>query len=96
MSEEYLLVCYTCESRMPDSLAGGAGAYGYKVWGVDDMLKWLGHGEPVGHHERHDLRIVHEQADLPWNCEDCGFRSLPREGEISCICEQDAERDVGR
>jgi len=32
----------------------------------EELLKWLGHKEAVGLHEGHDLRIVHEQMDLPW------------------------------
>lgn len=71
MSTDYRLVCFTCKSEAPAPIASASGFYGYKVWDWDDeMRKWLGHGEAVGHHEGHDLRIVHEDADLPWGEDD--------------------------
>jgi hypothetical protein len=67
MSIDYKLVCFTCKSEAPSSFACASGFFGYKVLAPDDdMLKWLGHGEAIGHHENCDLRIMHEDADLPW------------------------------
>lgn len=66
MSTDYLLVCYTCKTRMKGSFASGSGFYGFKVWDVSEMLAWLGHGQSVGTHEGHDLRIVSEHAELEW------------------------------
>lgn len=68
MSTSYNLVCFTCKIEGP-SFASGSIAYGFKVWNTDEWMKWLGHGEAVGQHEGHDLRIVSEQDDLPWDDE---------------------------
>lgn len=68
MSTGYRLVCFTCKDEGP-SFASGSIAYGFKVWNTDEWMKWLGHREPVGHHEGHDLRIVSEHDDLPWDDE---------------------------
>lgn len=64
MSTDYKLVCYTCQCSMPTSFASGSGFYGYKVCAGSGMLEWLGHGQAVGTHEGHDLRIVSEQVEL--------------------------------
>jgi hypothetical protein len=70
MSTDQRFVCFTCKSEGP-LFASGSGAYGYKVWQLgDDDLKWFGHREACGHHEHHDLRIVGEGMDLPWETED--------------------------
>ncbi len=66
MSTDYTLACYTCQCSMPTSFASGSGFHGYKVWEGTGMLEWLGHGQTVGTHEGHDLRIVSEHVDLPW------------------------------
>lgn len=66
MSTDYELVCYTCQRSMPKSFASGSGFYGYKVLETAEMLEWLGHGQAVGTHEGHDLRIVSEHVELPW------------------------------
>lgn len=65
MSTDYIMVCYTCKSEGP-IYASGSISYGFKVWKDDEILKWLGHREAVGHHEGHDLRIVSEHVELPW------------------------------
>ena len=65
MSTDYRMVCYTCKATGP-IYASGSGSYGFKVWADDEILKWLGHREAVGHHEGHDLRIVSEHVELPW------------------------------
>lgn len=68
MSTDYKMVCYSCKSEAPHPFASASIAYGFKVWSQnEELLKWLGHREDVGHHEGHDLRIVHEGADLPWS-----------------------------
>lgn len=68
MSTDFRLVCFTCKSESPSIFASSSIAYGYKVWDHDDQQRqWLGHREAVGHHESHDLRIVNENADLPWD-----------------------------
>lgn len=69
MSTDYRLVCFTCEEEAPEAFASGSIAYGYKVWGSKSNLEWLGDRKPCGHHENHDLRIVNEGADLPWEAE---------------------------
>lgn len=68
MSTDYTLVCYTCKVEMDSCLASGSGFYGFKVWqdSIEEMKKWMGHGEAVGHHEGHDIRLVSEHVDLPW------------------------------
>lgn len=66
MSTDYRMVCYTCKTEAPEAFASASGFYGYKVWASSANAKWLGHGEAVGHHEGHDLRIVSEHVDLPW------------------------------
>jgi hypothetical protein len=65
MSIDYTMVCYTCKETGP-IFASASGSYGYKVWDIEEIRKWLGHGEAVGLHEGHDLRIVGE-IDLPWD-----------------------------
>ena len=66
MSTDYKMVCYTCKSTGP-IYASGSISYGFKVWVTNDqLLKWLGHKEAIGHHEGHDLRIVSEHEELPW------------------------------
>lgn len=65
MSTDYLIVCFDCKKEGP-IFASSSIAYGFKVWGDDDVKKWLGHREGVGTHEGHDLRIVNENMDLPW------------------------------
>lgn len=67
MSIDYRLVCFTCKSECPDIFASASGAYGYKVWDIsEEVREWLGHKEAIGLHEGHDLRIVSEDVDLPW------------------------------
>lgn len=68
MSTDYFLACFDCKVRSKTALASGSAFYGYIVDG-DYAREWLGHGKAVGTHERHDVRIVHEQADLPWEDE---------------------------
>lgn len=74
MSTSYRLVCFTCKTKSEEapSFASGSIAYGFKVWNTDEWFKWLGHGEANGHHEGHDLRIVSENVDLPWDDEPDG------------------------
>jgi len=66
MSTDYNLICFTCKEEGP-TFASGSIAYGYKVWNDKETKEWLGHRNPVGSHEGHDLRIVHEDIDLPWD-----------------------------
>lgn len=66
MSTDYYLCCFDCKVCMTPSIASGSISYGYKVWGTEEMKKFLGHNSPVGSHEGHDLRIVDENYDLPW------------------------------
>lgn len=68
MSTSYNLVCFTCKTEGP-SFASGSISYGFKVWNTEEWFKWLGDREAIGHHEGHDLRIVSEQADFPWDNE---------------------------
>lgn len=74
MSTDYNIACFDCKEVGP-IFASCSIAYGYKVWAANDTWgeseaqKWLGHRQAVGTHEGHDLRIVHEQADLPWKQE---------------------------
>jgi hypothetical protein len=62
MSNDYTMVCFTCKKEGPIFASGSIG-YGFKVWDIDDIRKWLGHGEACGFHEGHDLRIVNEGFD---------------------------------
>ena len=70
MSTDYKIICCDCKEEGP-IFASGSIAYGFKVWassdmwGESDVQKWLGHRKPVGSHEGHDLRIVHEEAVPP-------------------------------
>jgi hypothetical protein len=66
MSTDYKLVCYTCKCEMHGAFASGSIFYGFKVWDTQPMLDFLGHGQDVGLHEGHDLRIVSENIELPW------------------------------
>jgi len=59
MSTDYSMYCFTCKKQGP-IFASGSGFYGYKVWDIEEIRKWLGHKEAVGHHEGHDLRILNE------------------------------------
>lgn len=69
MSTDYRIVCCTCRSESP-TLASASGFYGFKLWDIDPELReWFGHGQAVGHHEGHDLRILSEHADAPWEAE---------------------------
>lgn len=65
MSTDYLITCFTCEETGP-IFASASISYGYKVWDLADVKLWLGHRENVGKHEGHDIRIVSENIDLPW------------------------------
>lgn len=75
MSTDYSIACFTCKEEGP-IFASGSGSYGYKVWAANDtwgeseVQKWLGHRKANGTHEGHDLRIVSEHADLPWEKDD--------------------------
>lgn len=66
MSTDYKLACFTCRQTMQGAFASGSSFYGFKVWDTAPMLEWLGHGQAIGHHEGHDVRIVSEQDELPW------------------------------
>ena len=66
MSTDYRLACFTCQTTMPGAFASGSGFYGFKVWDTAPLMSWLGHGEAVGAHEGHDLRIVSEHVELEW------------------------------
>jgi hypothetical protein len=66
MSTCYELVCFTCECSMPGAFAYGSAFHGFNVCDDAAMRRWLGHGEAVGTHEGHDLRIVSDNFDLPW------------------------------
>lgn len=66
MSTDYNLICYTCKKSMKEVFASGSIGYGFKVWDFNSVKKWLGDGEDVGFHEGHDLRIVSENSDIPW------------------------------
>lgn len=69
MSTDFSIVCVTCKQRGP-IFASSSIAYGYKVWEIGEIREWLGHRANCGHHEGHDLRIVSEHSDLPWESED--------------------------
>jgi hypothetical protein len=70
MSTDYKMVCFDCKDEGP-IYASASIAYGFKVWVENpELLEWLGHRQPVGKHEGHDLRIVHEDRELPWRTED--------------------------
>lgn len=64
MSTDYKLVCMTCKKECPDLFASASIAYGFKVWDLEPIKKWLGHREDVGAHEGHDLRIVSENDPI--------------------------------
>lgn len=66
MSTDYYLCCFDCKKKMRSSIASGSISYGYKVWGTEEMKKFLGHNKACGDHEGHDLRIVSEHYELPW------------------------------
>ncbi len=69
MSTDYKIACFDCKTEGP-IVASASGFYGYKVWDLNDEdRKWFGHRQAIGTHEGHDLRIVHEQAELPWKAE---------------------------
>lgn len=65
MSTDYKMVCYDCKASGP-IFASGSGFYGYEVWDISEIREFLGHGKAVGAHEGHDLRVVSEHADIPW------------------------------
>jgi len=66
MSTDYRIACYTCKSDGP-TYASSSIAYGFKVWTTnEELLAWLGHKESIGYHEGHDLRIISEHTDVPW------------------------------
>jgi hypothetical protein len=65
VSTDYLITCFDCKEQGP-IFASSSIAYGFKVWDIDEVREWLGHRKDIGTHEGHDLRIVHEGADLPW------------------------------
>lgn len=69
MSTDYTIICCTCKEEGP-IFASGSISYGYKVWEINDVQKWLGHREAIGKHEGHDLRIVNGGADMPWDITD--------------------------
>jgi len=70
MSTDYRIACFTCREECPALFASASGFYGFKVWDHDENTrKWFGHKEAVGKHEHHDLRIVSEHVDLPWEQE---------------------------
>lgn len=62
MSTDYFAACYTCRAEMEESLASGSAFYGFKTWdeAIADFRAWL----PA--HEGHDVRIVSEHVELPW------------------------------
>lgn len=66
MSTDYRMTCFDCKKTGP-IYASGSISYGYKVW-LDnpELLTWLGNKHDTGHHEGHDLRIVSEHKNLPW------------------------------
>lgn len=68
VSTDYRMACYTCKAEGP-IFASSSIAYGFKVWDIVEIREWLGHRESIGHHEGHDLRVVSEHADLPWENE---------------------------
>jgi len=71
MSTDYFLACFTCEKTCQDPFASASGFHGYEVHEMsDETLTWLGHGDAIGSHECHDVRIVSEDYELPW--EECG------------------------
>lgn len=71
MSTDYFLVCFDCKEIMEGIIASSAGSYGFKVWdeALEDIRKFLGHREDIGLHEWHDVRLVNEHYDLPWENE---------------------------
>jgi hypothetical protein len=79
MSTDYFAVCFTCKTAMPDALASGSIGYGFVVWddGLNKLRDWIvGESEKpgvsksgVGAHEGHDIRIVSEHYELPWEDE---------------------------
>lgn len=81
MSTDYTIACFDCKSESP-IFASASIAYGFKVWEDEDWRKWLGHREHVGHHEGHDLRIVSEHMDLPWNSEWEENGSVPKQSSL--------------
>lgn len=67
MSTDFHMVCYTCKETGP-IFSSSSISYGHKVWLInEELLNWLGHREDCGRHEGHDLRIVSEHVDLPWD-----------------------------
>lgn len=69
MSTDFRVVCFDCKAEGP-IYASSSISYGFKVWVENpELLEWLGHRKDVGNHEGHDLRIVSEHVDLPWDDE---------------------------
>lgn len=68
MATDYILVCVDCKVAMDTCLASGSGFYGFKVWGdsIEEMKAWLGHGQAIGTHEGHDVRLVSGNTEFPW------------------------------
>lgn len=67
MSTDYKFACYNCKKMSP-LFASASISYGFKVWKDDlrEVLEWFGDGEDVGNHENHDVRLINEHVDLPW------------------------------
>lgn len=70
MSTDYFLVCFDCKEKMNEPFSSGSISYGFKICNFKHIDKFLGHQESVGYHEGHDLRIVSEHYDLPWEDND--------------------------
>jgi hypothetical protein len=75
VSTDYSLVCFDCKEDGP-IFASSSIAYGYKVWDIERLRAWLGHREAIGKHEGHDLRILHQDADRPWDDDEEPVRAL--------------------
>lgn len=69
MSEDYFPACFDCRMKYRAYFASASGFYRMHtpfrdVTELDKFERWL------GEHERHDVRIVWEQDDLPGETDD--------------------------
>lgn len=68
MSVTYDFACFTCQTTMRMFFATGSGFHGFRIrhGATEELAQWLGDGKAVGTHEGHDVRLVSEHVDLPW------------------------------
>lgn len=69
MSDDYFPVCFRCKAKYDRYFASASAFYSMRTpfWEEDELRAfedWL------GQHERHDVRIVWEQDELPWEVDD--------------------------